>query len=211
MSAEIRIITAFKQYPNLKVVDGYPFAVTPDGLTVLRLTDGELLGPKKLYGWNDGAQSAGLAVTHSKLVATAFLPNPNNYKRLVFIDGNPNNAAVSNLRWGGRNNGNTSVYRKAARIIVHTPMGTFKSLRAAASAVGINAITLKRYIETGLEGFTMELTSLKPKKTRNPASDPQKYYVDGQYFKNIIELAKYWGICRNRAIVRAKELRDETK
>ena len=35
----------------------------------------------------------------AKLVATQFVPNPNNYKNVEFIDGNKMNCASSNLKW----------------------------------------------------------------------------------------------------------------
>lgn len=34
-----------------------------------------------------------------KLVATAFIPNPNNYKYVLFIDGNKTNLSLNNLKW----------------------------------------------------------------------------------------------------------------
>jgi hypothetical protein len=35
-----------------------------------------------------------------RLVATAFIPNPNNYPLVMHIDDNPQNNHVSNLQWG---------------------------------------------------------------------------------------------------------------
>ena len=35
----------------------------------------------------------------AKLVATQFVPNPNNYQNVEFIDGNKMNCASSNLKW----------------------------------------------------------------------------------------------------------------
>lgn len=32
-------------------------------------------------------------------VAKAFVPNPNNYEHVDFIDGNPRNCAANNLKW----------------------------------------------------------------------------------------------------------------
>lgn len=34
-----------------------------------------------------------------RLVASAFIPNPNNYPEIDHIDGNPSNNIVDNLRW----------------------------------------------------------------------------------------------------------------
>ena len=33
------------------------------------------------------------------LVAKTFIPNPNNYQHIEFIDGNPENCRADNLRW----------------------------------------------------------------------------------------------------------------
>ena len=35
----------------------------------------------------------------AELVANEFLPNPNNYKFVGFIDGNSKNCAAENLQW----------------------------------------------------------------------------------------------------------------
>lgn len=39
------------------------------------------------------------AITAHRIVATAFIPNPNNYPSIDHIDGNPFNNHISNLRW----------------------------------------------------------------------------------------------------------------
>ena len=33
------------------------------------------------------------------LIAKTFIPNPNNYQHVEFIDGNPNNCRADNLKW----------------------------------------------------------------------------------------------------------------
>jgi hypothetical protein len=38
-------------------------------------------------------------VNRARLIATLFVPNPNNYIHLAFLDGNKRNCAASNLKW----------------------------------------------------------------------------------------------------------------
>ena len=41
-------------------------------------------------------------VTLKKLIAMQFLPNPNNYKFVIFKDGDVNNYSLDNLAWSDR-------------------------------------------------------------------------------------------------------------
>jgi hypothetical protein len=51
-----------------------------------------------LYSFH--ANGKGYGRSAHRLVALAFLPNPNNYPNVCHRDGNPENAQVGNLRWG---------------------------------------------------------------------------------------------------------------
>lgn len=45
------------------------------------------------------AQGKSIRITTAKLVAMTFIPNPDNYDRLIFIDRDSANCCVENLRW----------------------------------------------------------------------------------------------------------------
>jgi hypothetical protein len=51
--------------------------------------------PKLRIRHNNKSYDFGLA----KLIATLFIPNPENHTRVVFIDRNPNNCVASNIKW----------------------------------------------------------------------------------------------------------------
>ena len=45
-----------------------------------------------------------------RLVAKAFIPNPNNYELVCHIDNDTSNNCVSNLKWGTYSDNNTQAY-----------------------------------------------------------------------------------------------------
>jgi hypothetical protein len=67
-------------------------------------------GHKSVGLYRNGRSSTQLI---HRLVAEAFIPNPNNYPVVDHIDGNPNNNTVQNLRWANweHNNRNTPYIR----------------------------------------------------------------------------------------------------
>lgn len=87
-----------------------------------------------------------------RLVAIAFIPNPNNYPQVNHIDGNPGNNSITNLEWCD-NRYNTN---HAYKIGLHIPTGKhrkvyckeldrkFKSMREAAKYFECDPTTIKR-------------------------------------------------------------------
>lgn len=53
-----------------------------------------------------------------KIIADTFLPNPNNYKYIIFLDGNENNTKPENLKWVETRNRITYIDYKTDKLII---------------------------------------------------------------------------------------------
>lgn len=82
---------------------GYPdYSVDTDGNVISHKSNCLFKRPQKCFKYQRvelrNENKNRLYRVH-QLVALAFIPNPNNYKQINHIDGNPHNNKVSNLEW----------------------------------------------------------------------------------------------------------------
>ena len=80
-----------------------------------------------------------------RLVAMAFIPNPNNYKEINHKDENPNNPNVNNLEWCTRkynNNYGTILLKISNKVRCIQTNDVFYSIREAERKTGIKAAAI---------------------------------------------------------------------
>lgn len=88
-----------------KPIEGWPYSVSDTGLVRNDRTGRILTNQISRQGYylvrlSAGCKPVGFLV--HRLVANAFIPNPNNYPEVNHIDGNTLNASADNLEWCSR-------------------------------------------------------------------------------------------------------------
>lgn len=81
-----------------------------------------------------------------KVIARAFVPNPDNYNVVMFMDGNKQNLRADNLYWTDSNN----TFRKIPIWLEHIETGKqeqFKTMNEAMEFLGAHYDNVKRAIE----------------------------------------------------------------
>lgn len=111
--------------------------------------------------WQKGKQYKFLA---HRLIAQAFIPNPNNYPEIDHIDGKPENNRVENLRWvTHKENSNTEIRKKrlseSHKGERHIRWGKFGKDNPCSKKIGCfqNGILIREYVsytEAQNDGFS---------------------------------------------------------
>ena len=83
-----------------------------------------------------------------RLVATAFLPNPNNYPVVLHLDNNPLNCSISNLKWGTYSENNAQAIRDGLNKVPRPDNRKVYKLDKNNSPVSINCEGIKEVINT---------------------------------------------------------------
>lgn len=91
-----------------------------------------------------------------RLVAEAYIPNPNGYDTVDHIDGNKSKNDINNLQWLKNADNNSKGHSKMVRCIETDEV--FKSISAAAEKFGVNRHTIsnKIKINASLNGLHFE-------------------------------------------------------
>lgn len=83
-----------------------------------------------------------------RLVASAFIPNPNNYPIINHIDENPSNNCVSNLEWCSKSyNTKYSVHKRSQKVICNGV--EFPSINALARHLNADSKALRYRLKVG--------------------------------------------------------------
>lgn len=94
-----------------------------------------------------------MAYVH-KLVAQAFIPNPNNYSEIDHTDGNKTNNICTNLRWCSRkeNMNNPITINKISTLKMGSSNPMYNKESPNKGKIGVDSILSKKVIQYDLEG-----------------------------------------------------------
>lgn len=129
-----------------KEIVGYEnHTIDENGLVFNKKKNKYIKSYKKKYGYpaiNLSSNGKSKYFLIHRLVAMAFIPNPNNYKEINHKDENPNNPNVNNLEWCTRkynNNYGTRLSKISRKVMCVETKEVFYSIREAERKTRIKA------------------------------------------------------------------------
>lgn len=133
--------------------------------------------------------SVGKTFTLHKMVATMFIPNPNGYKEIDHIDGNPQNNNISNLKWCTHSqNVNNPITRKRNSLAKTGIVNTKKSVPVVQLLDGRLIETFPSISEAERNGFQHSKICLCCSHKREKHKGYQWMYLSD--YKNLVNKSK---------------------
>lgn len=178
------------------------YSVTPEGTVLssegnmLSFTVNKVTGYKTVSLWKN---NKGSTKTIHRLVAEAYIPNPDNLPEVNHIDGNKLNNCVDNLEWVTPSQNRQHAYntglKKAEKLLEEVKykellsrflQGESMTALAIEHSAGLSRITINlRNLAVKLEMLTQFETQLKEqKKIRNTQANEAKKQSIAQYSKD---------------------------
>ena len=107
-----------------------------------------------------------------RLVATAFLPNPNNYPVVMHLDNNKLNCSKSNLKWGTYSENNAQAIRDKLNTVPRPDNRKMYRLDNELSPISIDGLGIKNIADTiGYDKTISALRKYVARKSNIPYGD----------------------------------------
>lgn len=143
-----RVVSLQREVSNGKSTRTIPFSIKKPSLMVVRGNYKRFM--QHLYKNHRERR----AITLHRIVATAFIPNPNNYPQIDHIDGNPLNNKVENLRFcTGKMNVNNPIAKKRQSEAKKGKFNNWRSKKVVQLKDGILINTFNSACEAGRNGY----------------------------------------------------------
>lgn len=141
-------------------MEGYPLGFEVSSKGRVRINYGDRVSYVKLQQTSDGYQTVSILGKQPRvhtLVATAFIPNPENKKVVNHIDGNKSNNCVANLEWSTYAENTLHGYRTGQytgkQVLCKELNKVFTTLQAAEAILGIPRYAIEAACKSGEHCF----------------------------------------------------------